>query len=731
MSYIKSGFIDLDDDEIFEFQNYCMKWGIKGKKWLDDWNFKDETLENKQNIQRMKDIRKMVIEPLEALKKKLSKEKTYSNITKSLFEFLIENNINKILKDKIDNLNEIGELEIAMEYETSWDIVISVLDEIELVFKDDKVSLDKYFRVLKIGLSNSSLGKIPMAQDQVILGDVDRSRSHKVRAIFIIGLNDGIFPKVNNDEGFLGDADREYLKQNGLELAKGTLDQMYEDNFNIYKAFTTAEEKLFLSYASSDSEGKSLRQSILITKIKRIFPEIKQSSDVITKNSEILTKDTAFDDLIVKMQEYLQGKEIEEKWFDVYAYYNSKEEYSDKLKSAIEAIKASNNVSQINKENIDKLYGNTLKTSVSRLEQYKSCPFSYFLKYGLKLNPKDNFKIKAIDTGTFMHEVIDEFFERARENEISIKSIEDDQVDKIIDEIVMEKLGLSKNYIFTSIPKYINLTNRLKKVIKLSINYILQSLRNSSFEILGNEIEFGNGKQYKPIRLELDNGKSVEIIGKIDRIDIAKNAEGKYIRIIDYKSSVKNIDLNEVVAGLQLQLLTYLDATCNIENMLPAGVLYFNLIEPYIKTGKNISDEAVMEELKKKFKMQGLILADVNVVKMMDNTLEKGASKIIPAYIDKDGEISKGRSNAITKVQFEYLQKYINKLIKQISTEILNGNINIKPYYNLKTKRTPCDYCDYKAICNFNNSDCKKNYNYIGNLEKEAILEMIKEEKDE
>ena len=620
-------------------------------------------------------------------------------------------------------------VDIAAEYETSWKIVMQVLDEIVLVFGDENITFESYMQILKTGLGESKLGTIPMAQDEVTVGDVDRSRSHKIKAVFIIGLNDGMFPSINKAEGFLNDDDREKIKQNGVELAKGTIDRIYEDNFNIYKAFTTAEEKIFLSYSSSDMEGKSLRPSVLVSRIKKIFEGIKETSDVIYRKSEISTKENTFKELLINLREFRDGNEIDTKWFDVYNLYNESEEWHEKLASAVKALNYTNTAEKIKKENVEKMYGSTLKTSVSKLEQYSGCPFSYYLKYGLKLNDKETFNVEAVDTGSFMHDVIDNFFGVIEERNINLKEITDEELEKIVAEIVSEKLKLDRNYIFTTTSKYKVLSNRLQKVVTMSIKYIVQSLKQSEFEVFGDELEFGGNGQYKPITVITEDGKKVEITGKIDRVDIMKNPDGTYVRIIDYKSSVKNIDLNQVFYGLQLQLLTYLNETCKVEDFIPAGVLYFNLINPTIGTDKNLNDEEVEEKIRQEFKMKGLILADVNIIKKMDTNIEnepKGISKIIPATIKKDGEISDRGTSAVTKEQFVYLQKYMEKIIKQISEEILQGNIEVKPYYNASTKKTPCEYCKYKSICRFDENTKNNEYKYISKLNKDAVLEMIK-----
>ena len=723
-NYIKTGFSNIDDDDIFKLEKYCLKWGIKQNKWKKEFTYGNYEEKDKAEIERLEQIRKDLVNPLMNLKHKIDENKTVRGISKAIYEFLVEQQIFEKVQEKIEELNEIGQVDLANEYESSLQNIIEILDEIVLVFDEDKITIDKYNQILKIGFKNSNLTKIPGTQDQVIMGDVDRSRSHKVKAIFIIGLNDGEFPSVRKDEGFLNDSDRDILKQDGIELAKGTIDKLYEDSFNIYKAFTTAEKKLYLLYSSSDMQGKALRPSMLINKIKKIYPMIQEQSDVIEKKSEILNKKTTYEELIANLSKLKDQDSIDKIWYYVYDYYKKDAEWNEKLQQSLKGLSYTNIPEKIEQNNIDRLYGNTLVTSISKLERYRSCPFSYYLQYGLKIRPQEELKIQTLNTGTFIHEVIDEFFETVKSQGIKLEEITEEQLSEIINKIIDAKLGQNKNYIFTSTAKYRALVVRLKKIIKKALKYIIGTIVQSRFEVLGTEVEFGDKGKYKPIRLTLDDGKRIEIIGKIDRIDTAQGEDGKYLRIIDYKSSAKNIDLNEVYAGLQIQLLTYLDASCKEEDLMPAGVLYFSMLEQMIKSNKRMEQEEIEEKIRANFKMKGLILADVKVVKLHDKNLQNGSSALVPAYIGKDGELSEKKTSGVTAEQFKELQKYMYTVIKQISKEILGGNIDLKPYY--KDKKTPCKYCDYKSICSFNMGGCENSYNYIDKKSKEEILHKIK-----
>ena len=727
-SYIKLGFCEIDEDEIFKLENYCNKWGIKQNKWKKDFNIEAEDKSKKQEVERLNELRKQVIMPLIELKESIKKEKTAINITKSLYEFIQNQKIEKKVISRISKLEEEKNIDLANEYKSSYQVLIEILDKIVLIFNEEKISLDNYSKILKIGLKNSGLGKIPGTQDQVTFGDVNRSRSHKVQNIFIIGLNDGSFPSINKDEGFFNDLDREELKQDGIELAKGTLEQLYEDNFNIYKAFTTAENQLYLSYVSTDSESKSLRPSMLINKIKKMFPKLIEKSDVINKEYDLFNKEVTYEELIENIDKIRNGESIDKIWYEIYNYYKSQNEWKEKLFEDLEGLRYSNLPNQIKKANIDKLYGNKLNTSVSQLERYRSCPFSYYLQYGLKLKEKEELKIQSFNTGSFMHETIDEFFEYVREEQILLTQIEEDKIKEIVSQIIDKNLNLSKNYIFTATAKYKVLVKRLKRIVSKALKYIIETLIYSDFDIEGTEIEFNKKGKYPPIVLELDNGKKVEITGKIDRIDTADSDDGKYLRIIDYKSSSKNIDLNEVYAGLQIQLLTYTDAICKAEDIMPAGVFYFSLLEQMIKADKKVSDEEIEDMIRKNFRMKGLILADVKIIKMNDKTLKTGSSKIVPAAITQSGTVNEKWTNGVNKEQFKILQDYIDKTIKDISKEILSGKIDLKPYN--KKGKTPCEYCSYKSICGFNTKQNGNKYNYIDKKSKDDLIKLMKQEMD-
>jgi ATP-dependent helicase/nuclease subunit B len=227
-------------------------------------------------------------------------------------------------------------------------------------------------------------------------------------------------------------------------------------------------------------------------------------------------------------------------------------------------------------------------------------------------------------------------------------------------------------------------------------------------------MDFGQGGQFSPIKIELPDGEQILLTGRIDRIDSKDFEEGKYIRIIDYKSGNKSLKLSDVYNGLQLQLLTYLDAVLESsqvkgEGLKPAGILYFRIDDPIIKTKGELSDEEIEKEIMKNFKMKGLLIDDPQVVREMDKTA-KGQSLIIPAYIKEDGSLGSNTS-AISAEEFDILRRYVRHTITKLSQDMVNGNINIRPYK--KSRNTPCEYCKYEAVCQFDTAIRDNNYRFV------------------
>ena len=696
MNYIKVGLIEALPEDLYEFENYCLKWGINTYKWQKEFNY-----EEKNELQdKIEELRKQIINPINSFKEEIGKNKTAKEISKCLYNYLIDNRIDKILNEKLININDI---ELSNEYNTSYKIIIDVLNDIVNVFGDEKISFDYFKELLTLGFSTSELGKIPATQDEVMLGDSRRSRNSNIKVCFVMGVNDGIFPMENKFEGFLNDSDRDALKLNGIELAKTSEDTMYETNFEIYNILTMASDKLFISYCSQNNESKGIRPALIIKKIRRAFPKLEVKSDIVNKEYYITNKEATFDDSIAVLKRAIDGEcELSDEWKTAINFFSQNDR--NRLLQSLKAIDYSNLAEIIDKNNIENLYNNKLYVSVSKLEQYRQCPFSFHLNYALKLKEREELKMQNIQTGNFMHEVIDTFFAKIEEIEKSVKDLTEDEIKQIVEEIIEDFLNTSRYYIFMRNAKYRNLTRKLKKVTKDVIDYIVYTLKSSQFEIYGHELKFGNKEKFKPMEFELENGSKVELIGKIDRLDIGKIDDKTYVRIIDYKSSIKHLDLKQVEAGLQIQLITYLDSVCNTTNFEPAGILYSSLIDAIVNTKssniRDISSEELSLELRKMLRMNGLVLADLNVVKMMDKNLDNGkSSDIIPVQLKNDGEFH-SNSNVISFNDFNELRKNVNKVIKELSREILSGKIDIKPYKYKQS--TGCDYCKFKTICNFN-----------------------------
>lgn len=741
-SYLKTGLTDTGREDLDQIENYVLACGIRGSKWTqgESWNFKTELTfdESKSSDSendlyfKLNSIRQQIVKPLVNFRKKTKGRKRTCEICGALYEFLCSIGIPDRIDKYIEEFRKSGQLALSNEYGQVWNILMEVFDRIVEVMGEEYVGIERFSDILKIGLGEYKIGLIPPSLDQVLVGSIDRSKNHEVKALYVLGVNDGVFPSAATEEGVLSDRDRESLRSAGLEIANDTRTKAFEEQYRMYTTLTTAGRYLRLSYPIADNEGRTMRPSIVISRLRKIFPNILEYSNVINNDSDeeniefITNRIPTFNELVSVLRKRSEGLEVKLLWWDVYRWYITQDEWRQKCGTARAALNYSNQVKSINMEKVQKLYGSPVYSSVTRFERYASCPFSYYVQYGLKARERKIYMPNPLDVGTFMHAVIERFSRLVSGGDISWREFNLEWCAQSISNIVDEMLEKMQGSIMSGSMRYTNLARRLKRVLVRAVWLIAEHIKRSSFEPIGYEMGFGGGEKFPAITIELSSGDKINLTGKIDRIDAFKTENGTYLRIVDYKSGNKAFKLSDVYYGMQIQLITYLDAIW--ENggkdlkkpLLPGGMLYFKIDDPIVKGNSKISEEDVEKAIIRQLKMKGLLLADVKLVKEMDKQID-GYSQIIPARINK-GDVL-GKSSAATMEQFELLRKYVKRLLQGIGEEMLSGDISIKPYKNKRT--TPCMYCGYTSVCQFDPLLKDNRFKVINDKNDDEVWDML------
>lgn len=734
--FLKSGLINIEEKYIDVLENYVLANGIKGYKWIRDLYDKDE-ISDEENI--LFEIMEEIREPLISLHNKIRGKKTVKEITTSLYNFLVELKVFDTLESWLEEFESIGLQDKIKEYMQVPEMVIEILDQVVDVLGDEVIDIKEFTKILVSGFEEKEVGVIPMALDQINIGDISRVKGREVKALYLIGVNDGVLPSVNKEEGIISDRERDILREVGLRLASDTKSRAFEEQFIVYTALTIASEYLMVTFPMADFEGKSLRPSIIIPRLKKILPRLVEESEIYNlkekddKFSKITAPRPTFNELISALRMEFEKEEVDEYWAEAFKWFEENEEFKTKASRMFKGLTYTNLVEKVPREKIRRLYqaeNKKLIFNVSRIEKYAQCPFSYYVQYGLKAKDRKVYEFSAPDLGSFMHNILDDFTNKIRNEKISWSELNKERCKVIVNELVDKKLESDTNSILNSTKKYKYFADRFKRTITKSVMVISEQMRKGSFEIFRNEFEFGGFKDGEPIKIDLPSKETVYLVGRVDRIDTLDLDGNTYIKIVDYKSGAKKFNLTEVYYGLQIQLLVYLDALIKnsrfiLKNQaMPGAILYFRIDDPIIKSKKQLSEEEIKENILKELKMSGLLLKNIDVVKAMDNDMET-YSLIIPASIKKDGDFS-SNSSVVTEEQFNILRKYVNDKMAELCEEMLSGDIKITP---CKNNNTPyCNYCDYSSVCQFDTSIENNKYKIILKKNNNDAWKLIKDE---
>lgn len=733
-----------------ELENFVLACGIHGYRWTDGkpWkgipslSLESEDREDPALQERMERCREAVAAPLAAFEQRIRKSRTAADMSAAVYHLLDITDIPEKLEARSAGAAAGGRPAEAAEHRQLWGAVLDLLDQIVDMMGQERISFELFAGVLETGLAELRLGLVPPSLDQVLIGSMDRTRTANVRYAFLLGFNDGIVPAQFQEDGLLTEDERDRLEHAGLELAPGPTRRLLDERFLVYNALTSASGGLWISYAEADDEGKPLLPSEIIRHLERMFgtetapltgslltgqPQPGQPEEVQARFAAEPRE--ALRSLFTQLRSWRQGGEMDDLWWDVYNWFVADETWRPELERRLGSLFYRNEGLRLNRSTSLRLYGGrTLKGSVSRMEKFASCAFAHYASYGLKLKERQLYKLKAPDIGQLFHASLNDIAMRLKEQGKGWGALTPEEarqeagaaVDKLAPKLQGDILRSSKRYGY--------ITRKLKTIVGRASAILGEHARRGSFEPVGLELDFGPGKDIPPLRVALPGGCTLEVAGRIDRVDAADSGNGLLLRVIDYKSSMKDLKLHEVYYGLSLQMLTYLDVLLdNAEAWLgrpalPGGTLYFHVHDPLLNSSNGMSREAAEQELLKRFKMRGMVLADREAVALMDGKLDKGYSQVLPVAVKSDGTFYSSSSVA-TPEQWNRLLASVRGTLTDIGTRITDGDVAIRPYRI--QQETACTFCDFKPVCQFDEGLEGNSYNVLSKPAKGEVWDML------
>ncbi|NLB74569.1 MAG: helicase-exonuclease AddAB subunit AddB [Firmicutes bacterium] len=723
--YLKTDLIPVGRREVDILENYVLAHGIQGALWADEnpWVFRrvyglgepEEAVPGDGEAQgSIDDIRRRATRDLLTFYHKMQGLGiSVRDMATFLFELLmnlaVSNQLDKWREECIDSGNPEG----ARENEQVWNAIVNLLDEVVQVLGDKEISSKEFQEIIEAGLESLTLGLIPPALDQVIVGSTDRSRHPPLRAAFLMGATYDSFPRRAPEDTILTDRDRQQLGEFNLALAPDSRLLQFHEQYNVYVALTRAWDFLMISYPLADGEGKAKRPSQVIGQLRDLFPELgeefkgmglpapgEEALDTITsekKASALLSR---------VFQRRHRGQAIDGFWLDVYEWLVSEPGRRRDAGFILGSLGFKNDAGILNKSAVDSFFQGTLRTSVTRLERFASCPFAHFAGDILGLTERALYKLEPPGMGMFMHEAMGVLFSRLDDSR-QLAKMGPDEIATFVGGIVEELAPELQNEILMSSARYRYMTRVLRRILRNSVTALAEHERHSLFRPVGHEIIFGGPGDLPALTLKLDTGGQVAVRGRIDRVDIAESQGEWYLRVIDYKSRAHRLRLSDVYYGLALQLLVYLLAAMENRERLtrakayPAGALYFPMTDPIISAKGPLDDDKLEKQRMKRLRMSGLIVGDADVIRLMDSQVEAGEqSNLVAAGVTKTGRPSRGLGACVVEPeQYEVLSRFLKDKLKELAQSIQRGEIGIKPYKQ-GTARA-CAFCSYKPVCAF------------------------------
>lgn len=735
--FLRCGLSEITSEETDRLENYCLTMGIRGKKaWTNRFtrrmNRQDEEADELDALDRLRERLVECISPL------MIKKAKGSELVGALYEFIVKAQIEEKLDKYAGQFEKDGDLVRAKEYEQIYRLVMELLEQIDALLGDEELEIKEFADILDAGFSEIKVGTIPQNVDKVVIGDIERTRLCDIKALFFIGVNDGVIPKSGGSGGIISDIDREFLQASEFELAPTPRQKMYIQRLYLYINMTKPSELLFLSYSKVDSEGKSISPAYLISMVSKLFsrleiekPELRPIEEQINSPIDGLAY------LVGLMRGYASREGIGQSrlFFTLYDTYVRNEKYAPIVeqmrRAAFSYIKGADGL-RLPRELARLLYGQVIKNSVSRLEKFAACAYAHFLQYGLTLEERDKYSFESVDIGNVFHAVLEGFSDRLAAEGCTWLDFPSELGERLVGECLESYAASYGGTVLYSSKRSEYMITRMQRILNRTVQTLQYQLKKGAFTPESFEMSFQTISDLDSVNISLSDEEKLHLIGRIDRVDTCRKDDKIYVKVIDYKSGTRKFDLAALYYGLQLQLVVYMNAAMEVQKkknpdtrVIPAAMLYYHVSDPLAETEKGSPDAKEIEaEIMEKLKMTGMVSDDEEIIRLLDSEFE-GKSSIIPVAKKKDGSFTQS-SSILSNDDFGKVSDFVNRKIRELGTDMLDGSIGLNPYE--QNGAGACTYCAYSSVCGFDKRLGSRLVRRLEDMSQETALERIKEE---
>ena len=696
----KTKFLRLDPDDIDLLENYVLRYGIEYKNawcraWLgDNRSIIDTAFENEGKSTdipgKLEDLRRSVIAPILNYSEATDKAETVSDYCRALFGFLEDINLYQGLKTELLTMSINNATADAQRFGQIWNLILDMLDQLNTALGNEKVTHNEFAQFTKAAMAQCEIRTVPSGIDRVFIGSADMNRALPTPVIFAMGAVSGTFPLVNTSEGFLSNSDRTTLSDNNIRLAPTTVDKAEKQRNTVYKLFSAAIDKLYISYPSITAEGGANLPSQIVTDITDKFTDLSVTDDIIEQNSDILYISSPK----ATLHKFLINAKNHPLWSHVNSWFSEHSEWKNRLFTIKNAkYSLDHRKIELNSDIAKLLYDGNIRYSATRLNSYANCPFSHYVQYGLRAKEREIYDIKPTDTGTYAHGIIHRFCTRIDEDaSLDWQNIDDEKCTELVSEIVSDTLDKINDSQLRDKEMTADILSRMGKTVAEAAKTVCRSIKCGDFKTESYERE---------VLVKLTD--TIEVGGIIDRLDVCRLEDRNEYRIIDYKTGHKDFSVSDIYYGLDMQPVIYALAMRMLDDKAVISGMYYSMVHnSFASVDVTSGEKKINTELKRNTAYNGITFVgnDKNspIPEEEINRIESELSRQEGSLFFTGKADEFGYSKSVkSRPEGEWLTERVRDNIIDADKDIQNGNIALSPLVH--GSKNACTYCQYSSVC--------------------------------